>query len=469
MGHTVHKTQLTLGDTLGLGFMTFAFFLGAGNLIFPPFAGQLAGDNMPLAMIGFLITAVGLPLAGLIAVAKAQGKVMKLLPAFAATALAVAIYIIIGPAFAAPRTGLVAYEIGALPFIQDPASVVNIFGLELNKPQLFYTLGFFVVTMLLALFPGKLMDSIGKVLTPVLILLLVGLAVSVILLPGSEVPAASGDYIKHPLTKGIIEGYNTMDTLASLMFGMLIIDILRNKGVSEPGLQTRYLVRAALVAAAGLAFVYVSLFFLGATAGDMAKGAESGGQILTNYVTHEFGDMGIILLSTVVTLACLTTAVGLVSACSDFFQELLPGATYRFLVVLFSVICAVVANVGLTQLLAISIPVLMTIYPVAIALVLVTFLTPYFRNPKFAHRLALSVALFFGIFDALKVTVASLKPLTEVAEPNGLLLAFVSGVESLAPVMSTLPLYEEGMAWLPPTLTVMIICLFVSPKAAQTA
>lgn len=129
---------------------------------------------------------------------------------------------------------------------------------------------------------------------------------------------------------------------------------------------------------------------------------------------------------------------GLVSACSDFFQELIPGATYRFLVVLFSVICAVVANVGLTQLLAISIPVLMTIYPVAIALVLVTFLTPYFRNPKFAHRLALSVALFFGIFDALKVTVASLKPLTQVAEPNSLLLAFVSGVESLAPVMSAL-------------------------------
>lgn len=192
MGLPVQDNQMSIGDTLGLGFMTFAFFLGAGNLIFPPFAGMLAGENMPLAMLGFLITAVGLPLVGLIAVAKAQGKVMTMLPVFAATALAIAIYIIIGPAFAAPRTGLVAYEIGAKPFIDNTTTTMLVGNVELNLSQLIYTLCFFTVTMLLALFPGKLLDSVGKVLTPILLLLLVSLAASVLFLPASDVGLAVG-------------------------------------------------------------------------------------------------------------------------------------------------------------------------------------------------------------------------------------------------------------------------------------
>jgi len=441
MGLSVQDNQMSIGDTLGLGFMTFAFFLGAGNLIFPPFAGMLAGENMLLAMLGFLITAVGLPLVGLIAVAKAQGKVMAMLPVFAATALAIAIYIIIGPAFAAPRTGLVAYEIGAKPFIDN-------------------------VTMLLALFPGKLLDSVGKVLTPILLLLLVGLALSVVFLPASDVGAAVGDYKNHPLTKGILEGYNTMDTLASLMFGMLIIDLLRKKGIEQPSAQTKYLIRAAFIAAAGLAFVYVSLFFLGATAGDIAAGAKNGGEILTNYVTREFGNLGTVLLSAVVTLACLTTAVGLVSACSEFFNELMPKLSYRFLVIILSAICAVIANVGLSQLINISIPVLMTVYPVAIALVAVTFLTEYFPRPQFAHRATLSVALLFGIFDGMKVAAKSLtgedgKGVTEAAQ------SFIDLVSGMSPTLSLLPLYEEGMAWLLPTLVVIVLCLMIRGGGAK--
>jgi branched-chain amino acid:cation transporter, LIVCS family len=431
----VQQNHMSFSDTLGLGFMTFAFFLGAGNLIFPPFAGMLAGENMQFAMLGFLITAVGLPLAGLIAVAKANGKVMAMLPAFAATALAIAIYIIIGPAFAAPRTSLVAYEIGARPFMDGTATMISLGALELDLSQLLYTLGFFIVAMLLALFPGKLLDSVGKVLTPVLLTLLVGLAASVIFLPPAEVSAAVGEYRNSPLTKGIIEGYNTMDTLASLMFGMLIIDILKKGGITEAKAQTRYLVRAAIIAASGLAFVYVSLFFLGATAGDIAVGAENGGQILTRYVNREFGVMGTFMLSTVVTLACLTTAVGLISACADFFSELVPAMSYRVLVVILSAICATVANVGLTQLISISIPVLVTIYPVAIALVVVNFFTQRFARPEFAHRLVLSVALVFGIFDGLKA----------------------AGVDMS--MLDFMPLHAEGMAWLLPTMATLVLCL----------
>ncbi len=445
MGHCVQNSNMSIGDTLGLGFMTFAFFLGAGNLIFPPFAGMLAGENMTLAMLGFLVTAVGLPLAGLIAVAKANGKVMAMLPAFAATALAVSIYIIIGPAFAAPRTGLVAFEIGARPFLDNAEAVIQIGALALNQAQLFYTIGFFALAMVLSLYPGKLLDSVGKVLTPILIFLLVGLAVSVIVTPSAAIGAATGDYIDSPLSKGILEGYNTMDTLASVIFGMLIIDILRKKGITESKAQTRYLVRAAIIAASGLAFVYISLFYLGATAGDIAAGAENGGQILTNYVTHEFGTMGTVLLAAVVSIACLTTAVGLITACSEYFNELLPKISYKAFVIFFSLVCATVANVGLTQLINISIPVLMTIYPVAIALVAITFLTERFARPEFSHRLVLSVALFFGIFDGLKAA--------------GFEINF----------LSFMPLHSEGMAWLLPVGIAIVACFFVPAKDQAVA
>ncbi|MCE9685617.1 branched-chain amino acid transport system II carrier protein [Shewanella sp. AS16] len=466
MGQRVQNKQMSITDTLGLGFMTFAFFLGAGNLIFPPFAGMLAGENMPLAMLGFLVTAVGLPLTGLIAVAKANGKVMAMLPAFAATALAIAIYIIIGPAFAAPRTGLVAYEIGARPFIDNTEAIIMLGSVELKLTQLLYTLGFFTLTMLLAMFPGKLLDNVGKVLTPILITLLVALAISVIFLPGSEVGQAVGDYRNSPLTKGILEGYNTMDTLASLMFGMLIIDIVRKKGITEPALQTKYLVRAAFIAAAGLAFVYVSLFFLGATAGDIAQGAENGGQILTNYVTHEFGALGTVMLSTVVTLACLTTAVGLVTACSEFFDELLPVMSYKSWVFLLSAICATVANIGLSQLISISIPVLLTIYPVAIALVVLTFLTSSFKRPEFSHRLVLSVALFFGILDGLHAAGLTREVLQALEPSNGLLAFLVDALLYIERLTAELPLHAEGMAWLLPTVLTMLACLFIRPRAS---
>lgn len=437
----MQNNQMTLGDTVGLGFMTFAFFLGAGNLIFPPFAGMLAGDNMLPAMLGFLFTAVGMPLIGLIAVAKSNGKVMGLLPPFVAAALAISIYLIIGPAFAAPRTSLVAYEIGARPFIANPDLMVSIGGLSLNFPQLIYTLVFFSITLLLSIFPGKLLDSVGKVLTPVLIFLLVGLAFSVMVFPGAEIEAPVGEYATSPLVKGILEGYNTMDTLASVIFGMLIIDILRKKGITEAASQTRYLVRAALIAAGGLAFVYVSLFYLGAIAGDIAKGAENGGQILTQYVTSEFGFTGIILLGSVVTLACLTTAIGLVTACAEYFNELLPSVSYKLWVIIMTVICALVANIGLTELIAISIPVLVTIYPVVIALVAMTYFTEKLSAPRLSQKIVLSVALLFGIFDGLKA----------------------AGIDMS--LLDFMPLYKEGMAWVLPTFIAVIACFFISSKS----
>ncbi|EGU61908.1 branched-chain amino acid transport system II carrier protein [Vibrio nigripulchritudo ATCC 27043] len=419
--------KLKTTDVVALGFMLFAFFLGAGNIIFPPLAGQLAGENLFPAMSGFLFTAVGLPLITIIAIAVAGGSwehLSKHLPKQVATLIVVLIFIIIGPAFAAPRTGLVAYEMAVKPFIANAEQMhLTIF-----------SIAFFTIAMFFAWSQGKLIDTIGKVLTPVLFIGLITLAVSVFLNPQGVPTEAQGEYVTQPLIKGFLEGYNTMDTFGALMFGILIVDALRSKGITESKPTTKYLISAAVIAAAGLAFVYVSLFYLGSTSGTVAAGADNGGVILSLYVQALFGASGQTVLSVIVLLACLTTAIGLISACSDYFSSI-TKINYKTWVVVIGVACAVVANVGLSQLISLSVPVLFALYPVAIALVALVFVRDRLPNPRVAYRVVVLVAFVFALLDAAKV----------------------SGINVNA--FNMLPLFEVGMAWLMPTMAA-IICMF---------
>ncbi|MDF5643072.1 branched-chain amino acid transport system II carrier protein, partial [Vibrio parahaemolyticus] len=168
-------------------------------------------------------------------------------------------------------------------------------------------------------------------------------------------------------------------------FGMLMVDALRGKGITERSATTKYLIYAGCIAAAGLAFVYISLFYLGATSATVAAGADNGGLVLSQYVQALFGPYGQIVLSVIVLLACLTTAIGLISACSDFFSSKTP-LSYKQWVLINGSVCALVANVGLAQLISLSVPVLFALYPVAIALVALTFVRSKLPNPRFAYR-----------------------------------------------------------------------------------
>ena len=426
---------LKLTDIIALGFMLFAFFLGAGNIIFPPLAGQLAGESLLPAMIGFLFTAVGLPLLTIVAIAVAGGSWEHLtqdLPKFVATLMAVLIFIIIGPAFAAPRTGLVAYEMAVKPFFIDATqSHLTIFSIL-----------FFAIAMFFSWSQGRLIDIIGKILTPVLFIGLIILAIAVFVDPQGEIIAAHGEYITHPLQKGFLEGYNTMDTFGSLMFGVLVVDALRQKGITDHKPTSKYLISAACIAALGLAFVYISLFYLGATSSSVAAGADNGGEVLSLYVQALFGSYGQVVLSIIVLLACLTTAIGLISACSDYFSAL-TRIPYKLWVVINGLACAVVANVGLSQLITLSVPVLFALYPVAIALVVLTFVRSKLRNPRFAYQLVIAVSLLFALIDAAKV--AGL----DVSKFNAL------------------PLFDIGMGWLIPTGIAMLLAIFIGNTPRQ--
>lgn len=430
------NNRLSNADILALGFMNFAFFLGAGNIIFPPLAGAMAGEHLILATIGFLATAVGLPLISLIAVAKAGGGILdmaKYLPSKLATLLALAVFIVIGPSFATPRAALVAYEISINPFLDNPGTT----------SLAIFSIIFFLLTGYLSLSTGKLLDMVGKVITPLLIILLAILSISVFINPIGELGSATQDYIDSPFIKGFLEGYNTMDTLGALVFGMLIINVIKSKGIEDKKAQYKYLIMAGSIAALGLTFVYVSLFYLGGTSQGIAANVSNGGEIIALYVQALFNTPGLVLLSLVVGLACLTTAVGLVSAMAEFLVMLKPNWNRRVLVVINCALCALVTNIGLSELITLSIPVLFIVYPVAIALVTLTLLDNFISKKKLSYRFVVAISLFFGLLDGLNVAGVNMQH------------------------FNFLPLFDKGMAWVLPTMAGIIIALFVFKDSSE--
>ncbi|NRF46286.1 branched-chain amino acid transport system II carrier protein [Pseudomonas stutzeri] len=416
-------------DLLALGFMTFALFLGAGNIIFPPSAGMAAGEFIWRAALGFLLTGVGLPLLTVVALARVGGGMDRLtapLGKFAGTVLAVAVYLAIGPLFATPRTAVVSFEMGIAPFSGNS-----------GMPLFIYTLVFFAAMLFLVLNPGQLVNRIGKFITPVLLAALLVLGGAAIFAPAGEVGAVNESYRGAPLIKGFLEGYLTMDTLGALVFGIVIATAIRDRGVTEPALVTRYSMIAGVIAAIGLSLVYLALFYLGATSQGIAGGAENGVQILTTYVQHTFGTPGSLLLAVVITLACLTTAVGLTTACGEFFSALLP-VSYRSVVIVFALFSLLVANQGLTQLISVSVPVLVGLYPLAIVLVALSLLDRFWLSSSRVFVPVMAVTLVFGVVDGLAA----------------------AGLGGWVPALFTqLPLADQSMGWLVPVLVMLVLAV----------
>ena len=416
-------------DLLALGFMTFALFLGAGNIIFPPSAGMAAGAFIWQAALGFLLPGVGLPLLTVVALARVGGGMDRLtapLGNVAGTVLAVAVYLAIGPLFATPRTAVVSFEMGIAPFSGNS-----------GMPLFLYTLVFFAAMLFLVLNPGQLVNRIGKFITPVLLSALLVLGGAAIFAPAGEVGAATEGYRASPLIKGFLEGYLTMDTLGALVFGIVIATAIRDRGVTEPALVTRYSMIAGVIAAIGLSLVYLALFYLGATSQGIAAGAENGVQILTTYVQHTFGTPGSLLLAVVITLACLTTAVGLTTACGEFFSALLP-VSYRAVVIVFALFSLLVANQGLTQLISVSVPVLVGLYPLAIVLVALSLLDRFWLSAPRVFVPVMAVTLVFGVVDGL---------------------AAAGLGDWVPPLFSQLPLADQSMGWLVPVLLMLVLAI----------
>src|SRR5690625_4610945 len=293
---------------MAIGFMLFALFFGAGNLIFPAQLGQLSGDNIWIAAVGFLITGVGLPLLGVLAMAYSgsdnlQDLSSRVHPVYGLLFTAL-LYLTIGPFFAAPRTGTVAYEIGIAPFVSDS------FG---DTALLLFTIVFFIITLLFSLFPAKIVDNIGKILAPALVVLLVFLLVVAIMQPMGPIGAPQAGYegTNEAFISGFLEGYNTMDALASLVFAIIVIGVIKSMGITNQREIFKATAKSGIIAISLLGIIYVGIMYLGATSVSLLGIFETGGPVLNGTASHYFGTFGAIILAIVIILACLTTAIGL--------------------------------------------------------------------------------------------------------------------------------------------------------------
>ncbi|MCL4118330.1 UNVERIFIED_CONTAM: hypothetical protein GTU68_008587 [Idotea baltica] len=411
--------------------MTFALFLGAGNIIFPPGAGLSAGTNMGLVSLGFLLTGVGLPLMTIVALARVGGGLSVLSSPMgkrASTLFAVIIYLAIGPFFATPRTAVVSFEVGMAPFVGGSHTALFI-----------YSASFFIVALALSLNPGRLVDSVGKVITPILLAALLVMGITAVLSPSGSVGEPSAGYQTAPFVKGFLQGYLTMDTLGALVFGIVIANAITNKGVTDKKLITKYSIIAGLIAAIGLSAVYLSFFYLGAISHDIAANAKNGGQVLTAYAQSMFGFYGQILLSIVITLACLTTAIGLLSACGEYFQQRF-SIPYKLTVVVFACFSFLASNQGLTQLISFSIPVLTSLYPLAIVLVSLNLLNKFWISPPRIFIPVMLVTLFFSIIDSISATRFS---------------------DLLPSFLNYLPLTDHSLSWIVPALITLVIVVVI--------
>jgi LIVCS family branched-chain amino acid:cation transporter len=431
--------SLPLKETLTIGLMLFALFFGAGNLIFPPGLGQQAGVNMWEAMIGFLITGVGLPLLGVVAISVSGNDVQSLAgrvhPVFGLVFTFV-LYLAIGPVFAIPRTGTVTYEVGILPFLPAAAA-------DSSLPLFIFTLIFFGITFWLSLNPAKIVDTVGKMLTPILLLVLALISVKMFITPMGEMQAPKGEYADGAFFKGFLEGYLTMDTLAALVFSIVVINAVKERGITDRAAIAKICIRCGLIAAAGLAAVYISLAYLGATSVSQIGYFDNGGAVLSESVNILFGSLGNVILSTAITFACLTTSIGLVSACGKYFSMVFPSVSYKLIITVICLFSTIVANAGLTKLIAFSVPILIALYPLAIVLIILSFLHSYFKGAPEVYIGSLILTTIISIADGLKA--------------GGLLPGAIDEW-----LVSTVPLFDYGIGFLVPAIIGGVIGFIIS-------
>ncbi|SET18083.1 branched-chain amino acid:cation transporter, LIVCS family [Salinibacillus kushneri] len=418
------KQKLSIRELFTLGFFMLALFLGAGNIIFPPLLGQEAGQSLWPAILGFLATGVGLPLVAIITVSIAGNidVLSKRVHPLFQMIFPFVIYLAIGPFFGIPRTATVAYEIGVFPFLSENNDIIMFVS----------TLLFFGLTYLLALNPAKLVDRIGKVITPVLLILIVLIAVRGFISPLGPIGDATGKYMDKAFSSGFVEGYLTMDALAALVFGLVVINRIKDKGITEVSQIRSYTVKAGVIAGAGLSFVYLSLAYIGATSVNMTGIQDNGGAILTNVTSTFFGSMGTLILAFVIIFACLTTSIGLVSACGEFLTQRFKKIPYSVITAILCLFSLTMANLGLSQLISVSLPILTMIYPIAIVLIILSIGNTVKPVPRFVFAGAIIGAGFISVYDGLYT--AGLQ------------------VEAITNVLSYLPLYEYGAGWIVPSI-----------------
>ena len=424
--------------------MLFGMFFGAGNLIFPASMGQLAGRNLWLASVGFLITGVGLPLLGVAAlgISREEGllelssRVSKGYGLFFTCLL----YLTIGPFFAIPRCATVSYTVGIQRMLPETGQ---------NLALAVFSLVFFGAVLFFSLRPGEILTWIGKVLNPLFLCFLAVLVLRALTAPLGSVADIdpTGSYATAALPTGLLEGYNTMDALASLAFGIIVVNAIRGLGVEEPGQVAKSTVLAGLFSSLLMAAIYLMVTVVGAQSRGLFEASSNGGEALAQIAEHYFGPAGALILAATVTIACLKTAVGLITSCGETFVKIFPhGPSYRVWAVTFCVVSFLIANLGLNAILDYSTPVLMFLYPLSIVLILLTLCGGFFGNGKTVLKWTIGCTAVASVFDLLRTL-------------PGETQAFFHLEGVVAWAQNWLPLCKQGFGWVLPAFVGLVIGL----------
>lgn len=426
--------------------MLFALFFGSANLIYPAFLGIYSGSNWIPSIIGFCLTGVSLPLLGVMAVAKSGGDDVESLARpvskWYAIFFSVALYLSIGPFFAIPRTGATSYSIGVAPILGNHFFI-----------KVLYALLFFGLSYYLAMRPGKMVDRIGKILTPTLLIIIAIFVIASFLNPAGPLgkPHDIGNntnnaFSSFPFIAGLIQGYGTLDALASLAFAIIVIDGVKGFGITKSKDITKITLKSGIIAISLLALIYIFIGHIGATSQSLFESKDGqfllngitidGGHVLSKSSHYYLGAIGQIVLAIVIFLACLTTSTGLITACAEYFHKLLPQLSHPTWASIFTLISIFFYFGGLSEIIKWSVPVLYLLYPLTIVLILLVLSRKLFHNAPIVYQTTMALTAIPAIFDAL-TTLSEFTGLFKL--PNTVTQFFTL----------TIPLGKYSMGWLP--------------------
>ena len=438
----IMKHKLSAVETISVASMLFGMFFGAGNLIFPVHLGQLAGNNLLPAFIGFIVTGVGLPMLGIAAfgITRSSGlkelasKVNKKYAVFFTTLL----YLTIGPCFAIPRCATTSFTVGLEPLLGESKLWLTVFCLI-----------FFGLVLFFSLKPNGILTWIGKIINPLFLVFICTLILAALLDPLAAVNSITPDagYQTGAFFNGFLEGYNTMDAIASLAFGIVVINVIMSLGLKQSGDITRAAIHAGVFSCLFMGLIYLGSCVIGAQSRGLFETSANGGIALAQISGHYFGNIGQVFLAVMVTLACLKTSIGLVTSLCEAFADMFTGGKhYSIWAVAFVLFSFFVANLGLTSIISYAVPFLMFIYPLVITLILLAIFGNLFGQDRTVYiwvTFFTFIAALFDFFNAL-------------------------GIRSAAEIgKKVLPFFDLGLGWLVPAFIGLIIGLILRKKAGR--
>lgn len=436
----------------------FGMFFGAGNLIFPVHLGQLAGRNVLPAMIGFIVTAVSIPILGVAAIGNTHSDGLQMLSAkvgrgysYVFTAV---LYLTIGPLFAIPRCATTSFTTGIAPMLGE--------GTSAGWALFLFSFLFFALVLFFSLRPNNITVWIGKLINPIFLVFYAILLIAALAKPGAPTasvePAAA--YQSGVFFSSFIEGYGTMDAIAALAFGIVVIDIIRRMGVTDDDAVAGDVLRSGILTGILMAVIYILSILMGAQSRGLFEISENGGIALAQISGHYLGGIGSIILALTITFACLKTSIGLVTSCSEAFEKMFPRAfSYRTWAIVFTVFSFCVSNIGLSAIIGYSLPVLMLLYPLAITLILLAIFGKLFDHDQ---RVYVCVTIFTGfaaIFDFIKSLSGSVPDSVRSKLHMDGAVAFAEKV---------FPWFQLNLGWVVPALVGLVLGLILHRMGRKT-